>query len=129
MYFTSEFEVVLKSDLLINERVNRVCLLNSIDVFPVVVGDIIAISFWKAAIVYKFEGICIAIKKKSLLNINTSLIIRNVISGVGIEVVVSFFMNRVFSLSILDYQRKQFLYRKSKLYYLRGKLNRASRVK
>jgi len=64
-----------------------------------------------------------------LLNINTSLIIRNVISGVGIEVVVSFFMNRVFSLSILDYQRKQFLYRKSKLYYLRGKLNRASRVK
>lgn len=47
MYFLSEFEAIIKTDLLINERINRVCLLNTIDVFSVVVGDILAYHFEK----------------------------------------------------------------------------------
>lgn len=63
MYFTSEFEVVLKSDLLINERVNRVCLLNSIDVFPVVVGDIIAFHFEKLLLFISLKVFVLLLRK------------------------------------------------------------------
>ena len=63
MYFTSEFEVVLKSDLLINERVNRVGLLNSIDVFPVVVGDIIAFHFEKPLLFINLKVFVLLLRK------------------------------------------------------------------
>lgn len=92
-------------------------------------GDILSVVFWQKGIIYKFEGICISIKKKKLLSLNTSLIIRNVIAGIGIELTVSYYVNRVYSMVILDYKRKHFNYKRSKLYYLREKLNRASRVK
>lgn len=118
-----------KTELLIKERLKRAYILNTSNILHVTAGDIVVVAFWKAAIIYRFEGICIAVRKKSLSVLNTTLILRNVISGVGIEVTVSFFLNRVFTLAILDYKRKQFLYRKSKLYYVRQKLNRASRVK
>ena len=85
--------------------------------------------YWKEAILYRFEGICIVIRNKSLRNLNTSLIIRNILSGIGIEVTASYYANRAFKLTISDYKRKQFFYRNSKLYYLRKKINRASRVK
>ena len=100
-YFNSNSNSLSKTDLLINARLHRVRLLNAVNIFHVVAGDILVITFWKAAIVYRFEGICIAVKKKSLRIIDSTLILRNVISGVGIEVVVSFFLNRVFTLSIL----------------------------
>lgn len=92
-------------------------------------GDILSVVFWQKGIIYKFEGICISIKKKKLLSSNTSLIIRNVIAGIGVELTVSYYANRVYSMVILDYKRKHFNYKRSKLYYLREKLNRASRVK
>jgi len=70
-----------------------------------------------------------SIRYKSLTNVNTNICLRNVLFGIGIEVTASYFINRVYILTILDYKRKQFIYRRSKLYYLRCKLNRASRVK
>jgi len=48
---------------------------------------------------------------------------------VGIEMTVSYYYNRVYYLIISDYKRKQFLYKKSKLFFIRKKVNRASRVK
>lgn len=92
-------------------------------------GDILSVSFWQKGAIYTFEGICISIRNKNLLKSNTSLCLRNIISGVGIEFTISYYINRAYSLNILDYKRKNFNYRRSKLYYLRYKLNRASRVK
>lgn len=60
---------------------------------------------------------------------NVSLVLRNVILGVGIEVTVSYFVNRVYNLSLSDYKRKEFSYKRSKLYYVRSRINRSSRIK
>ena len=85
--------------------------------------------FWKSYVVYRFEGICISITKKSLVKPDVSLILRNVILGVGVEFTVSYFFNRVYNLSLSDYKRKDFIYKRSKLYYVRQRINRASRIK
>ena len=49
--------------------------------------------------------------------------------GVGVELIISYYLNRIFFLKIMDYKRKRFIYRRSKLFYLRQRLNRATRVK
>jgi len=92
-------------------------------------GDIIAVSFWKRSYIYRFEGICMRIRKKSLLNSDASFTLRNILFGIGIEATISYYYNRVYELYALDYKRKKFVYKRSKLYYLRTKMNRASRVK
>jgi hypothetical protein len=55
--------------------------------------------------------------------------LRNIITLVSIELIVSYFYNRVYFLVILDHKRKYFLYRKSKLYFIRNQINQASRIK
>lgn len=92
------------------------------------VGDILNIIYWKDGIIYKCEGVCISIKKK-LSNIDSSFILRNVILGVGLEFTVSYFNNRAYNLTISSYKKKNNYYKKSKLFYLRSKVNRGSRVK
>lgn len=92
-------------------------------------GDILNVTFWKSNIIYRFEGICISLKKKSLIKPDVSMILRNIILGVGIEFIVSYFYNRVYNGRFSDYKRKRFLYLRAKLYYLRSKINRQSKVK
>lgn len=93
-------------------------------------GDIITISFWNKSFYYNFEGICLAIKNKKILNPNVMLTLRNVLFKVGVEVKVSYFQNRLFrSTSISDYKRKGFTYKSSKVYFLRFKENQATRIK
>jgi len=116
-------------ELLMAARTKRKFNLVSSNQGYIVAGDILLFAFWKEARAYKFEGICLAIKKKSLNLLNTTIILRNVIFRVGIEMTISFFLHHFYSLQILDFRRKQFLYKKSKIYYLRHRLNRASRVK
>jgi len=112
----------------IKERRKRLRLFSSAVHF--VPGDIIGIVYWKRAYKFSFEGICIKTSKKHFRDSNTSFTLRNVLSGVGIELTISYYYNRAFHKMVtLDYKRKQFIYRKSKLYYLRTKMNRASRVK
>jgi len=77
--------------------------------------------------IYRFEGLCIALRKK-LMKPDASLIVRNIVMGVGVEFIVSYYYNRVYNLTLADYKRKGFFYRKAKLFYLRTKLNKASRV-
>ena len=55
--------------------------------------------------------------------------LRNIILGVGVEVTLSYYLNRIFFLKISDFKRKFFLYKKSKLYYIRIQLNRSSGLK
>lgn len=92
-------------------------------------GDVFAIIFWKRSYIHRFEGICISRRKKALLDPNAALILRNVLLGVGIEFTVAYYQSRVYRLHILDYKRKKFIYKRAKLYYIRQRINRASRVK
>lgn len=113
----------------INQRKRRDNVCNLVEALAFNPGDVVVVVYWKEYIVYRFEGLCIAIKKRSLKNLDVSLILRNVILGVGIEVTVSYFFNRVYNLSLSDYKRKEFLYKRSKLFYVRKRINRASRIK
>jgi len=126
-YFSLEKEIIIKNSLLIQTRLRR--LFNFLNILKISTGDILTLVFWREAIVYKFEGICIALRKKSLSHIDVTVCVRNIIERVGIEVTAAFFPNRVYAMTISDYKRKQLLYRKAKLYYLRTKFNRASRIK
>ena len=116
-----------KNSILQRKRRNHV--LNLAEAFEFNTGDIVVVVYWKDYIVYRFEGLCIAIKKKSLKNLDVSLVLRNVILGVGVEVTVSYFFNRVYNLSLSDYKRKDFFYKRSKLFYVRQRMNKASRIK
>jgi len=92
------------------------------------VGDILRVSYVSKFITYGFEGICICVRKKNLDKFNASFVLRNVLSGVGIEFTISYFGNRAYNFGIADHGRKEFYYRRSKLFYLRKRLNRASKV-
>jgi len=128
-FFLLDDKNVNKRKFLITSRKRRGFISNWVDLFKFSTGDIIVIVFWKEYIVYRFEGLCISIKKKSLMKQNVSLVLRNVILGVGIEVTVLYFVNRVYNLSLSDYKRKEFSYKRSKLYYVRSRINRSSRIK
>lgn len=116
-----------KVKLLLLDRLNRKNV--SYNISSIKTGDVMAMVLWKKALIYKFEGICLKIKKKSLIDLNTSICLRNMFNKCGIEVVASYYLNRIFFMIILDYKRKHFMYRKSKLYYLRLKSNRLTKVK
>lgn len=118
-----------KNKNVIQQRKQRQSVLKLCEAVHFSSGDIVVVVFWKEYIVYRFEGICISIKKKSLSSSDVSLTLRNVILGVGVEFTVSYFINRVYNLSLSDYKRKDFIYKRSKLYYVRQRVNRASRVK
>jgi len=92
------------------------------------VGDILIVFFWVKGLLYRFEGICISLKKKNLLHIDTTLILRNVLSSIGVELCISYYYNRLFYLKFSDFKRKKFFYKKAKLYYIRTMLNRASKI-
>jgi len=97
--------------------------------FHFITGDILMVVFWVRNYIYKFEGICICLRKKNFKAVDVVLILRNVIMGVGIELIISYYLNRVFFLNVLDYKRKMNIYNRSKLYYIRNKVNRNSRIK
>ena len=92
------------------------------------VGDILGLSFRNKGLTYFFEGICIAIKNKKFYSPETSFVLRNILSDVGIELSVAYFYNRAFFLKVNNFKRKKYFYSRSKLYYIRNKLNRESRV-
>lgn len=92
-------------------------------------GDIITINFWNKTSSYNFEGICLSLKKNNLLNHNTGLRLRNILFNTGIEIIISYYYNRLFKNTLMsDYKRKNFNYRLSKLYYLRHKENQATKI-
>jgi len=93
------------------------------------VGDILEVVFMKWSLPFIFEGVCIAIKKRKLLSPEVSFILRNIILGVIIEMTFSYYYNRLYRLKFYDYKRKIFLIRRSKLFLIRTRLNRESRVK
>lgn len=93
-----------------------------------VVGDIIEFSFVFKSVPLSFSGMCIAIKRKSFILPDVIIVLRNVIMKVPIEVTVSFFLNRIYKLKFLDYKRKFFFFNKNKIFYIRKRLNRESKI-
>lgn len=116
---------------LIKERKNRSLILNKNSFGKKFTrGDILTVNFWSKSCNYHFEGICLSLKNKHLVSLNSIIKLRNVLYGTGVEITVLYFLNRLYkNLFMSDYKRKQFLYRSSKLYYLTDKENRNSRVK
>jgi len=92
------------------------------------VGDIVKVAFFRKSYSYLFEGICISIKKKSFLSPNLSFSLRNVVLGISIEMMFSYYINRLYHLKLQDYKRKSMHIRSSKLFSLRKKKNSFTRV-
>lgn len=91
-------------------------------------GDIMEISVTNEFEKHSFSGICLGVRKASLSRPDTMVVLRNVISNVGIEVIFSLFENRAYRIRFHDHLRKRFLYSKNKLFYLRHRSgNRATR--
>lgn len=112
----------------IKQRKNRSCIKGSKKYKSFVIGDIIEFLFVFKSVPLLYSGICIAIRRKSFLVPDVTLILRNIIMKVVIEVTVSFFYNRVYKLKFLDYKRKFYFFNKNKIFFLRHRLNKESRV-
>lgn len=115
-------------EAIIERKSRRNNIFSTYNLLKFTVGDILIVFFWVKGLLYRFEGICIALKKRNLLNVNTTLILRNVLSSIGVESCISYYYNRLFYLKFSDFKRKKFIYNRAKLYYLRNKLNRESRI-
>lgn len=131
-YFVSnnnlENQLKLTPSFYIKQRKNRNFIKGSKKYKKFVVGDIIEFLFVFRSIPLLYSGICIAIKKKSFLLPDVTLILRNVIMKVAIEITVSFFYNRIYKLKFLDYKRKFYFFNKNKIFFIRKRLNRESRI-
>src|ERR1700749_740636 len=112
----------------IQQRKNRNFIKGSKRYKTFLVGDIIEFLFIYKSVPLLYSGICIAIRKKSFLVPNTTIILRNIIMKVAIEITVSFFYNRLYKLKFLDYKRKFYFFNKNKIFFLRKRLNRESKI-
>lgn len=91
-------------------------------------GDIMRLNVEKGPYAHLLEGLCLSIKKRSFLNKETAILIRNVLFGVGVEITASYYNNRLYKCGFSDYKRKQFGYISHKLYYLRQRDNKETQV-
>jgi hypothetical protein len=112
----------------IKQRKNRALIKGSAKYKIFLVGDIIEFLFIFKSVPLLYSGICIAIRKKAFLVPDVTLILRNIIMKVAVEITVSFFYNRIYKLKFLDYKRKFYFFNKNKIFFIRKRLNRESRI-
>lgn len=125
-YFNTQIIKLVNKKEWINIRKNQKILKN-LDFFKR--GDILTITFWHKSYNYYFEGLCIALKK-NFNNINIMIFLKNILQNTIIEFIGPYYLNRFFLKTFIsNYKRKQLWYKKSKLYYLRKKENKASKIK
>lgn len=134
LYFLSNKREINKNKLIINKRKQRKIIFKIPVLRNIVknfnIGDILTITYWTKTILCNYEGICLSLKNKVFKKAKTKFILRNVLSKIGIELTISYFMNRIFrNILTSDYKRKKIKYRTSKLYYLRLKKNQTSKIK
>jgi ribosomal protein L19 len=127
-YFTNPSEFINLRQKAIRARKQRLVIKGFPNVYHFRAGDILSVTFFKKSMGFSFEGICLGIRRNSLRHLDTSILLRNVMLGVGIELRSSFYYNRCYLLRFLDYKRKHFAYTKSKLYNLRKGINQRTRV-
>lgn len=126
-FYKNHFEKKVNKYIL--GRRNRLSIKGFYNALKIVPGDILSIYFRNQGLLYSFEGICIGIKGKNFINPESSIILRNVLSSISIELTLSFYYVRIFFSRFDDYKRKKFSYTRSKLFFLRKKLNKYSRIK
>lgn len=131
-YFNTDMDIERKSRLTpafyIKQRKNRNLIKGSKKYKMFLVGDIIEFLFVFKSVPLLFSGICIAIRRKSFLVPDVILVLRNIIMKVAIEVTVSFFYNRIYKLKFLDYKRKFYFFNKNKIFFIRKRLNKESKI-
>lgn len=93
------------------------------------VGDILKIIYRVDYLVFEFKGICVSKKKKKFLNSNSSFIIRNIVSGVAVELFLNYNFTFVLQLILNKHKKKKLNYKLSKLFYLRRNKNKDSLYK
>lgn len=134
LYFLRNRKEINKNKLIINKRKQRKIIFK----IPILkniakyfnIGDILTITYWTKTILCNYEGICLSLENKLFKQIKTKLILRNILSKIGIELTISYYLNRIFrNILTSDYKRKRIKYRTSKLYYLRLKKNQTSKIK
>lgn len=91
-------------------------------------GDVLEIMYWRRSMKFFPAGICIRKRKHSLLHPDAMIVLRNVLGRIGTECTASYYLNRAYDIHLEDYKRKRFIYRRAKLYYIRHKVNQASRI-
>ena len=123
-----EFEILNKNRKYIEARRLRQRIPGMRKHYLVMIGDVIRVVFHYKFAPLAFTGMCIAIRKKKFTRPDTGLILRNVIVGVGIELIVSYYYNRTYNLSFMDHLRKSYYVRGSKLFHVRKKTNVVSKV-
>jgi ribosomal protein L19 len=93
-------------------------------------GDILTITFWNKSYNYYFEGLILGIKKPNIKNPNITIILRNILQNTIIELIGPYYLNRFFLKTFIsNYKRKKLWYKSSKLYFLRKKDNKSSKIK
>ena len=83
------------------------------------VGDTISVKYQYAGVglkIRKFVGVCIARRQKGMTSV---ILLRNVVSNKGVEMLFFLESNKVISVQKLNYKRNKV--KRSKLYYLRDK--------
>ena len=133
-YFLKNDKELKKNKIVINKRKQRKFLMN----IPILrntskffnKGDILTITYLTKTILCNYEGICLSLKNKFFKKPIINVVLRNVLSKIGIELTISYYLNRIFrNMLMSDYKRKRIKYRTSKLYYLRLKKNKISKIK
>jgi|SRR6185369_9208416 len=93
------------------------------------IGDVLEV-FYNVGYPIVFEGIAISIRnKKTLTSPNVSLTLRNVVLKVPLEFNISYYTHRIYKMNIHHFKRKMALIRRSRLFFIRYRLNKQSRIK
>ena len=133
-YFLKNDKELKKNKIVINKRKQRKFLMNILILINTSKffnkGDILTITYLTKTILCNYEGICLSLKNKFFKKPIINVVLRNVLSKIGIELTISYYLNRIFrNMLMSDYKRKRIKYRTSKLYYLRLKKNKISKIK
>lgn len=86
-------------------------------------GDVLSVEYRVRGYGFTFTGLCLKIKMRSLAMLRSAILLRNIVARVAVEISFAIYGTCRFSFKILDYARKRFNYRSSKLYYLRDRVN------
>ena len=77
---------------------------------------------------YVFTGLCTRVRYHAMRHSSTTFILRNIFAKVSVELYATLYGLCRLTFKFLDYAKKKFNYRPSKLYYLRSKRNTESWV-
>jgi len=112
----------------IKKRKNRKIISGTLSLKFISIGDILEFVYMYKSIPLIYKGICIAIRRRFFIMPDVTLILRNVIMKIGIELTVSYFYNRLYKLKFLDFKRKFFNFNRNRLFFISKSVNRESQV-